>query len=188
MKVLIWFLCILANATITTLINEAGIILGGIPTALMFGATLWLARTICRKWDDLQARKKARAKYIDGQRNTEPTGQWQCSCGRSHPQYVSSCVCGQSKSDFIDQLKPAKTIPLKTILPPASADQIRFCRKCGEKLIENSQFCSKCGTQITLPPAPPAASESPATVWVCEKCNAKNLGMRNDCWSCRTPR
>lgn len=26
--------------------------------------------------------------------------------------------------------------------------QILFCRKCGEKLIENSQFCRKCGTEV----------------------------------------
>lgn len=27
-------------------------------------------------------------------------------------------------------------------------NQVRFCRKCGEKLIDNSQFCRKCGTGI----------------------------------------
>ena len=27
-------------------------------------------------------------------------------------------------------------------------DQVRFCRKCGEKLLDNSQFCRKCGTEI----------------------------------------
>lgn len=30
----------------------------------------------------------------------------------------------------------------------ADADRIRFCRKCGEKLIHNSRFCRKCGTEI----------------------------------------
>ena len=30
----------------------------------------------------------------------------------------------------------------------ANADQVRFCRKCGEKLIDNSQFCRKCGTEV----------------------------------------
>ncbi len=30
----------------------------------------------------------------------------------------------------------------------ATANDIRFCRKCGEELLENSQFCGKCGTQI----------------------------------------
>lgn len=27
-------------------------------------------------------------------------------------------------------------------------NDIRFCRKCGEKLLDRSQFCSKCGTEI----------------------------------------
>lgn len=52
MKVLIWFLCIFANALITTLLKESGIILGAIPTMILFGAMLWLARTLCKKWDE----------------------------------------------------------------------------------------------------------------------------------------
>lgn len=27
-------------------------------------------------------------------------------------------------------------------------DEVRFCRKCGEKLIESGKFCCKCGTEI----------------------------------------
>ncbi len=27
-------------------------------------------------------------------------------------------------------------------------DQVCFCRRCGEKLIEDSKFCGKCGTQV----------------------------------------
>lgn len=29
-----------------------------------------------------------------------------------------------------------------------NADKICFCRKCGEKLIDNSKFCRKCGTEV----------------------------------------
>ena len=32
--------------------------------------------------------------------------------------------------------------------PIVDTDKIRFCRKCGEKLIDNSRFCRKCGTEI----------------------------------------
>ena len=32
--------------------------------------------------------------------------------------------------------------------PVADTDKIQFCRKCGERLIENSRFCRKCGTEI----------------------------------------
>lgn len=31
---------------------------------------------------------------------------------------------------------------------PADSQQIKFCRKCGFKLIDGSKFCSKCGNKI----------------------------------------
>lgn len=94
MKFLIWFLCILANAIITVLINNAGIILGGIPSALMFAATFGLARTLCKKWD-------------------------------AHKEY------GGMEKDIL-----------------RADNQIRFCKKCGERLLENSKFCRKCGAEV----------------------------------------
>lgn len=49
MKILIWFLCILANSIITAIIKANGIILGGIPTFIMYMITFAVARTLCRK-------------------------------------------------------------------------------------------------------------------------------------------
>ena len=103
MKVLIWFLCIFANVLITTLIKEAGVILGGIPTAILFGATLWVARTLSKKWDE----------------------------------HIENKVDEQNVPVQVAQTAPADT-----------TDKICFCRKCGEKLIDNSRFCRKCGTEI----------------------------------------
>ena len=78
--------------------------------------------------------------------------QWQCSCGKIYPKYVSSCVCGKSKTDIINQSKFAealfKTDEIFTEDIATTTDQIRFCRKCGNKLLDNSKFCSKCGTEI----------------------------------------
>lgn len=69
---------------------------------------------------------------------------WQCSCGRFHPKYESSCICGKSKTDNF------ALAPAKVDLPeaPAVGDRILFCRKCGAKLIDRSKYCSKCGTEI----------------------------------------
>lgn len=69
---------------------------------------------------------------------------WQCSCGRTHPQYETSCVCGKSKFDNITTPK----LEEPTTELSQTADRVLFCRKCGEKLIDNSQFCRKCGTEI----------------------------------------
>lgn len=74
--------------------------------------------------------------------NTSPTPGWQCSCGRVHPKYESSCICGKSKRAFISQPQSTETIDL------ATTDKISFCRKCGNKLIDGATFCSKCGTKI----------------------------------------
>ena len=32
--------------------------------------------------------------------------------------------------------------------PIADTDRIRFCRKCGEKVLDNSRFCRKCGAEV----------------------------------------
>ena len=101
MKILIWILCIFANAIVTTLLKEAGVLLGGNPTALLFGGTLWLARALCKKWDE---RKLSSSSVQNLEFNCEVNG--------------------------------------------SADDDIKFCRKCGEKLITNSEFCGKCGTKI----------------------------------------
>lgn len=52
MKIFIWFLCLFANAFITTLLKENGITLGGIPTVMLLGGCMWLAKILCKKWDE----------------------------------------------------------------------------------------------------------------------------------------
>ncbi len=32
--------------------------------------------------------------------------------------------------------------------PITDTDRIRFCRKCGEKVLDNSRFCRKCGAEV----------------------------------------
>lgn len=103
MKVLIWFLCFFADALITTLIKNSGVTLGAIPTAILFGGTLWLARTLCKKWDEHKANKVVE---------------------QDVPLQISHPIDNETN------------------------DQVCFCRKCGERLIDNSQFCRKCGTEV----------------------------------------
>ena len=61
------------------------------------------------------------------------------SCGYRSAIFLNTCPnCGQSAKTYV---------PLKEE-PPSDVAKICFCRKCGEKLIDNSRFCSKCGTEI----------------------------------------
>lgn len=94
-----------------------------------------------------------------------PVSGWQCQCGRIHANYVSSCVCGQSKpgksapaQEVIAKPAPVRTAPpaptavasqpVRTATPAKAPAQVRFCRKCGTKLAGDGNFCHICGTQI----------------------------------------
>ncbi len=47
-------------------------------------------------------------------------------------------------SKYVYSEEPATSEPETEI----ETDKICFCRKCGEKLLDNSKFCRKCGTEI----------------------------------------
>ena len=51
MKALIWIGCIFSLAICIALIKNCGVILGGIPSAVLFGGMYWLANTLCKKVD-----------------------------------------------------------------------------------------------------------------------------------------
>ena len=125
MKFLIWFLCIFANAIITTIIKEAGVILGAIPTVVLFGATMWLARALCKKWDEHK-------KNIETARNIQ---------SQPFPQPVSvKATVSQPTPTKASVSQPAPQNPVN--------DKICFCRKCGSKLMDDAIFCNKCGTKV----------------------------------------
>ena len=57
MKALIWIGCIFTLSLCFVMIKNVGIILGGIPSALMFGGMWWIASFLCKKWDGRKERK-----------------------------------------------------------------------------------------------------------------------------------
>jgi len=73
-----------------------------------------------------------------------PEGGWRCSCGRGHPKYETSCICGKTKTDNLNKIEVEKNKTENFM----TNNQLLFCRKCGEKLIDNSRFCRKCGTEV----------------------------------------
>lgn len=69
MKILIWFLCMLAYGVITTFINGIGITLGGMPTFILIGMAMALAYILCKVWDAHKANKA----YKESDENSEDT-------------------------------------------------------------------------------------------------------------------
>ena len=66
MKVLIWICGILLYVIITLIFKYNGVILGGIPTAILFGITMWGIHTLCKKWDNHKQEKEDQ-KYFEEQ-------------------------------------------------------------------------------------------------------------------------
>lgn len=58
MKILIYALCFLALAIVQTSLRKAGIILGGLPTALLAGLTFWIAGKLSERSDRSRLNKK----------------------------------------------------------------------------------------------------------------------------------
>ena len=60
MKALIWFLCILAYSLFVNFLKLGGVNLGGIPTAIFVGLTLFIAGALCKEWDKHVKEKKTK--------------------------------------------------------------------------------------------------------------------------------
>ena len=69
MKALIWIGCCFAYGVVTALFQAFGIRLGGIPTFALAILMFWLARTLCKKYDENKTQKKSNKNHIE--ENTE---------------------------------------------------------------------------------------------------------------------
>ena len=65
--------------------------------------------------ESLPEQSNSNTQYTDDQTiplanpNPANTPKWQCSCGRSHPKYESSCICGKSRADNLVSV-PAEAV------------------------------------------------------------------------------
>ena len=62
------------------------------------------------------------------------------SCGYRDEDYFDTCPqCGHQAKRYVDLAEESS----------AGSDPVRFCRNCGEELVNGSKFCSKCGTEVS---------------------------------------
>lgn len=126
MKVLIWIGCIFVNAIITTLFKQNGIILGAIPTVLLYLGAVYLARYLCKLWDERKTEKK-----IQEGKNTF-----------KHKNYFCK-ECGQR---LIDQGKFCNKCGSVVSEPPINDG--KFCVKCGTNIAHDVEKCHVCFAEI----------------------------------------
>ncbi len=95
------------------------------------------------------------------------------SCGYRDKNFFNACPkCGQYAKQYVYL---NEEIPTET-------DKVRFCRKCGEKLIDSSKFCRKCGTEIVEEPA--IAIVELENIEFCKKCGADITNDTDTCHVC----
>ncbi len=69
--------------------------------------------------------------------------------------FVAKKLCNkwdEHKEAKAEQKKAAQqnSVVIEEKTEAIDTDQVSFCRKCGEKLIDNSQFCRKCGIELKV--------------------------------------
>lgn len=82
---------------------------------------------------------------------------------------ITLCLSKITESEYLEEV-------------PTETDKVRFCRKCGEKLIDSSKFCRKCGTEIVEEPA--IAIVELENIEFCKKCGADITNDTDTCHVC----
>ena len=149
MKVLIWFGCIFVATILNTLMGYVtGFKIGYV---IFYFCVYSAARRLCKKWDERKEAKKKQKELDDLAKAHDADVDNRMRVGSGNHGSVASewkCVCGKSKSDAVEETNPNIAASQPSALDVQKCDQIRFCRKCGEKLIDKSRFCRICGTQV----------------------------------------
>ncbi len=128
MKALIWIGCIFANAIITTLFKQNGIILGAIPTVLLYLGAVYLARYLCKLCDERKTKKKIQ----EGKESFK------------HNHFFCK-ECGQR---LIEQGKFCNKCGAEVIERPLNNG--RFCIRCGTDITHDNCNCHVCFVKIEL--------------------------------------
>lgn len=126
MKVLIWFICFFVVALIRTSTQESGIILGGLPTALLYLGAYFIARSLCKSLDERKTEKK-----IQEGKNAF-----------KHKNYFCK-ECGQR---LIDQGKFCNKCGAEVMENPLNDG--KFCIRCGANITHDSDNCHVCFAEI----------------------------------------
>ncbi len=174
MKVLIWVLCIFVNAIITTIIKGNGVILGAIPTVILYSVTIGLAPILCKMWDK---RKSAKATIQTVKTDTSPVPNKCEMCGRICDKTTPSTIrddMGVRYRNLCDAcMKIYNATPNAVSRPPHNSDSNKtpkmygnysaydinvaknsdkiICPMCKNELLQDSAFCQYCGSKVETP-------------------------------------
>ena len=164
MKVLIWVLSLFVFTLLNMVLGEiVGVRLGGV---LLYLVWYYSARAMSKAWEKSRINKKAEKcgvsafAYIKSQIPEEVLVECDKNRGNDEAlkvkikQHVKAKQISRAYADILldEYMQPEKTVEKEPAVANAvnkdTTDKVRFCRKCGEKLIDGSRFCRKCGTEV----------------------------------------
>lgn len=169
MKAFIWISSCLVFSVLNVILGEAtGFRIGSV---LFYLIWFYSARAMCKAWDKHVIAKKAEKvgispfAYIKGEIPKAVLTSCEQSRGNYDKlkeelkDYAKDKQITRAYADILldEYMNPRKSELLKPVTSAdvekvVTADRIRFCRKCGEKLIDGSKFCRKCGTEVVEMP------------------------------------
>ena len=102
MKVLIWIGTLFVLPVVKGILQDVidlGFSWPILDAILFLGVECFVADKLCKKWTEKKADKKSvsRVMAMAGEKKEPDPDEWKCSCGRINKDYVSSCVCGNTK-------------------------------------------------------------------------------------------
>ena len=124
MKVIIWGGCVVALSILLVLLRYAGVMLGGIPTGLLFFGMSMLAAYLCKRWDG----------HVE-QEHIKKSGMPTVTKAAQH------CVCNQCGATLTGNTHYCKVCG-------AQVPKIRVCAKCGAGNAKTAHFCLSCGAEL----------------------------------------
>ena len=168
MKVLIWIL----NFIVISILNLICAYITGfkLGTILFYIIYFFISRAMCRAWDEHRIKLKSvkpqvaeqKGKILatlDSVKEDIPTfvmshceeNRGNYSLLKSDLRYYVKCgyITREQANILLEEYLRARECSEENHKKSeAQANQISFCRICGEKLISGSKFCRKCGTEI----------------------------------------
>ena len=101
MKVLIWVVTLFCLALIQTFLRMSGVILGAIPTVILFGAALYIAKALCKSVDQkrMVENPDEYLKVAADPLRKVGSEEWACPvCGTVLSNATDTCIsCGMSR-------------------------------------------------------------------------------------------
>lgn len=126
MKILIWLFCAFIYSFIVTVLSYVGISLGGLPTVLLAGFLILIAKRMCKKLD---------ASKIADENDTDDI--------QPLPTVNETHVIGSPAPNevLVTHDSPSPSPAMRSV-----AKQ-RFCKLCGHPINHDTKKCTHCGKQ-----------------------------------------